>query len=138
MIIRHANEERVAPGKASRFTGHAIGDSIMPSTDGVVINTVAFDPGARTHWHEHEHGQILHVIAGYGLICTDGEAPQRIRAGDWVWVPPGERHWHGAAPETPMTHTAISLGATQWSSEVTEADYAATPADARKGTAHEH
>lgn len=138
MIIRHANTERVAPGKASQFTGHAVGDSILPATDGVIINTVAFDPGARTHWHKHDGGQILHVISGYGLICTHGEAPQPIRAGDWIWIPAGERHWHGAAPDTPMTHTAISLGATRWATEVTEVEYTQTPTRGTEGAGHEH
>lgn len=129
MIIRHANEIRVAPGKASRFTGEALGDSILPATDGVIINTVTFAPGARTQWHRHEHGQILRVDAGYGLICTAGESPRRMRPGDWIWIPPGERHWHGAAPDSFLTHTAISLGATHWDTEVTAAEYDATPAD---------
>lgn len=127
MIIRHANSERVPPGKASRFTGDASGDSILPATDGVIINTVTFAPGAHTHWHTHEHGQILHVQAGYGLICTSGQSPEHIRTGDWIWIPPGERHWHGAGPDSFMTHTAISLGSTDWSDEVTAAEYEAVP-----------
>lgn len=134
MIIRHANEERVAPGKASQFTGQASGDSVLPATDGVIINTVTFEPGARTHWHTHEHGQILFVQAGYGLICTDGLPPERLRTGDWVWIPPGERHWHGAGPDSFLTHTAISLGSTSWSDEVTPADYAAEPTPTKDAT----
>lgn len=134
MIIRHANTEHRAPGKASQFTGHAVGDGILPSTDGIVINTVTFEPGARTHWHAHEQGQILSVVTGYGLICTAGEQPQPLRAGDWVWVPPGERHWHGAGPDTFMTHTAISLGATQWSDEVSAEEYASAPSPVEGGT----
>ena len=127
MIIRHANTEHRAPAKPSQFTGRAVGDSILPATDGVIINTMTFEPGARTHWHSHEHGQILSVVAGYGLICTAGEAPEALRAGDWVWIPPGERHWHGAGPSTYLTHTAISLGATQWSDEVSAEEYASAP-----------
>ncbi|MFT4283708.1 MAG: cupin domain-containing protein [Protaetiibacter sp.] len=131
MIIRHANERRVPPGKASQFTGEASGDSILPATDGVIINTVTFSPGARTHWHHHEHGQILRVDAGYGLICEHGREPERIRPGDWIWIPPGERHWHGAAPDSFLTHTAISLGSTVWSDEVTPAEYEATPSETK-------
>lgn len=126
MIIRHANEHRVPPGKTSNFTGQASGDSILPATDGVIINTVTFEPGARTHWHEHERGQILFVQAGYGLICTSGLAPEPIRTGDWIWIPPGERHWHGAAPDSFLTHTAISFGATVWDVPVADEEYAAT------------
>lgn len=131
MIIRHANEGRVPPGKASRFTGGASGDSVLPATDGVIINTVTFEPGARTHWHQHEHGQILRVDAGYGLICTAGEAPERIRPGDWIWIPPGETHWHGAGPDSFLVHTAISLGATVWADEVTAAEYEAEPRETK-------
>jgi quercetin dioxygenase-like cupin family protein len=127
VIIRHANTEHTPPAKASRFTGQAVGDSVLPATDGVIINTITFSPGSRTHWHSHERGQILVVTAGYGLICTAGEAPRRLRTGDWVWIPPGERHWHGATPGTFLTHTAISLGATEWADEVAEDDYSAPP-----------
>ena len=64
---------------------------------------------------------FLQVLAGRGLVCPDGEEPQVIQAGDSVWVPPGERHWHGAAPDSFMSHTAISLGETRWAEEVTDA-----------------
>lgn len=123
MIIRHANTERSVPGKASQFTGDALGDSILPATDGIIINQVSFSPGSRTHWHEHESGQILLVVSGYGLICSEGESPRTLRPGDWVWIPAGERHWHGAGPDSYLTHTAISLGATRWSREVTAEEY---------------
>lgn len=126
MIIRHANTERQSPGKRSQFTGEVLGDLVLPATDGIVINTVTFGPGARTFWHSHENGQIIVVLSGYGLICSDGEPPAPIRAGDWVWVPAGERHWHGAGTDSFLTHTAISLGQTSWSVEVTDDEYTAT------------
>lgn len=125
MIIRHLNEERQAPAKASQFTGLAAGDVVLPTTDGVTINTVTFAPGSRTYWHEHSQGQILLVVTGYGLICTAGEQPQPLREGDTVWIPPGERHWHGATSSSFMTHTAISLGPTIWHEEVSQSDYLA-------------
>lgn len=134
MIISHANDAPKVPGKASQFTGVALGDSVMPATDGVIINTVSFEPGARTHWHEHESGQLLIVVSGYGLICTAGETPQRLRTGSWVWIPPGEKHWHGAAPDAFFTHTAISLGATRWSDPVSTEEYD-TPTE---GDDHDH
>ncbi len=123
MIISHANETPKVPGKASQFTGVALGDSVMPATDGVIINTVSFEPGARTHWHVHERGQLLIVVSGYGLICAAGENPKKLRTGSWVWIPPGEKHWHGAAPDAFFTHTAISFGATYWSDPVTTGEY---------------
>ncbi|PJK23834.1 cupin [Mycobacterium goodii] len=97
----------------------------MPATDGVTINTVNFTPGARTHWHSHEHGQILQVLAGRGLIQADGGPVHVLRAGDTVWSPPGERHWHGAAPDSYLVHTAISLGTTAWETAVTDDEYTA-------------
>ena len=105
--------------RPATVTGEAWFDPVLPATDGTTITTVFFAPGARTFWHTHENGQILQVLAGRGLICTDGSPPREIAAGDTVWVPPGERHWHGAAPGSFMTHTAISLGATRWAEEVT-------------------
>jgi quercetin dioxygenase-like cupin family protein len=116
-----------APGVPSEqrttVTGQVWFDPVLPATDGTTIATVFFAPGARTYWHTHEHGQILQVLAGRGLICAAGGTPQVITAGDSVWVPAGERHWHGAAPGSFLTHTAISLGVTSWAEEVAEADY---------------
>jgi len=59
--------------------------------------SVSFEPGARTAWHTHPLGQTLYVIAGNGLIGLRNEVPKNIKAGDTVWIPPGEEHWHGAS-----------------------------------------
>jgi len=107
--------------KSDTFTGQVWADPVLPATDGVVINTVFFAPGARTFWHHHEHGQILHVLAGSGLVRSDGGPVEQLRPGDVVWVPPGERHWHGAAPGSYLVHLAISLGSTVWAEEVADA-----------------
>jgi quercetin dioxygenase-like cupin family protein len=112
------------------FTGDVWADPVLPTTDGVTINTVTFTPGARTFWHHHERGQLLHVLAGTGLICTADQSPRWLRPGDVVWVPAGERHWHGASPGTVMTHLAISLGTTVWAEEVPEDSYI-TPSDSQ-------
>ncbi|WP_093782680.1 cupin domain-containing protein [Actinacidiphila guanduensis] len=104
--------------KSDTFTGTVWADPVLPATDGVVINTVFFAPGARTFWHHHEHGQILHVLAGSGLVCSDGGPAEPLRPGDVVWVPPGERHWHGAGSGSYLVHLAISLGTTVWAEEV--------------------
>jgi quercetin dioxygenase-like cupin family protein len=97
----------------------------MPTTDNVTINNVFFAPGGRTHWHQHEQGQMLNVIAGSGWICLDGKPPQRIRTGDIVWIAPHERHWHGADHVSYMLHTATSIGKTDWGSAVTDDQYPA-------------
>lgn len=122
MRIVHGRAERTPSEQRATVTGEAWFDPVLPATDGTTVNTVFFAPGARTYWHSHENGQLLQVLAGRGLVCTAGEQPQVISAGDTVWVPPGERHWHGAAPDSFMTHTAISLGITHWAEEVAEDD----------------
>ena len=128
IIVPPAEQAGTARKRGSQFTGAAFPYLTM-STDGVTINTVDFTPGARTFWHSHEAGQILQVLAGRGLIQAEGEPIQVIRAGDTIWTPPGETHWHGAAPDSFLVHVAISLGATAWASEVPDADYR-DPADA--------
>lgn len=118
--------------RGGTFTGTVWADPVMPATDGVTINTVFFAPGARTFWHMHEHGQILHVTAGQGWIWAQGGRPQPIRQGDVVWIAPNERHWHGGSTDSYMVHIAISIGKTAWQEEVSEQDYAsaATSAEA--------
>lgn len=119
MIITHGRGEGRASVKASgTFTGDVWSDPVLLSEDGAKINTVTFTPGARTFWHHHEHGQVLHVIGGEGLICTEGQSPKKLNVGDIIWIPAGERHWHGASSSSIMTHIAISLGETVWSTEV--------------------
>ncbi|EXG81634.1 cupin domain-containing protein [Cryptosporangium arvum] len=109
--------------RPATITGEAWFDPVLPGTDGTTITTVFFTPGARTFWHTHEHGQILQVLAGRGLICSDGGSPQALAVGDTVWVPAGERHWHGATTDSFLSHTAISLGVTRWADEVSDAEY---------------
>ena len=120
MRIVHGRADAPSERRPATISGEAWFDPVLPATDGTTITTVFFTPGARTFWHRHERGQILQVLSGSGLICTDGEEPRPIGAGDTVWVPPGERHWHGAAPGSFMSHTAISLGTTDWAEEVTD------------------
>jgi quercetin dioxygenase-like cupin family protein len=122
-LIRAAERSGTAGKTGSQFTGQVYNFLTMPATDGVTINTVTFNPGARTFWHSHTDGQILEVIAGRGLVQSEGGAALAIAAGDTVWVPAGERHWHGAAPDSFMTHTAISLGPTNWDVEVAQDEY---------------
>ena len=69
--------------------------------------------------------------AGYGFVGKEGEAPQRVRAGDTIWIAPNERHWHGATASTLMSHTTTTIGATEFHEAVTEAEYAAANAAPR-------
>lgn len=92
--------------------------------------TVTFEPGARTAWHTHPLGQTLLVTAGKGRVQRDGGPVEDIGPGDIVWFPPGEKHWHGAAPDTAMTHIAIAEAdengkVVEWLEQVSDADYRA-------------
>jgi quercetin dioxygenase-like cupin family protein len=90
---------------------------------------VSFEPGARTNWHTHPLGQTLYVVSGVGRVQREGEPVQQIRAGDTVWIAPGEKHWHGAAPDHAMTHIAMQEAldgsAATWLEPVSDADYVA-------------
>jgi len=123
-LVRAAERSGTAGKTGSQFTGQVFNFLTMPATDGVTINTVTFNPGARTFWHSHTDGQILEILGGRGLVQSEGQPAISVGAGDTIWVPPGERHWHGAAPDSFMIHTAISLGPTNWDDEVAESDYA--------------
>lgn len=124
MQVFHARSEgALSEKRGATFSGEVWADSVKPYADGVQVNNVFFTPGARTFWHVHEHGQVLHVTAGQGWVCKEGEAPQSIRAGDVVWIAPGERHWHGAAEGSYMIHMATSIGKTDWQDEVAQSDY---------------
>lgn len=131
MKVFHGRAEGVpSEQRGPTFTGAVWADPVMPTTDKVTINNVFFSPGARTYWHTHEYGQVLHVTAGKGWICLEGQAPQAIRQGDVVWIGPNERHWHGAAADTYMIHMATSLGGTDWQEAVADKDYPAERAAA--------
>jgi quercetin dioxygenase-like cupin family protein len=112
--------------RTSTFTGLVYGDALLASADGTAVNSVFFAPGARTFWHSHERGQILHVLSGHGLINSRGEPARALDPGDVVWVSPGEVHWHGGGPDTVLVHLAVSLGQTTWLGEVSADDYGST------------
>ena len=126
---------RRAPDSA--FTGTVWQDPIVstPAPAMLKANLVMFEPGARTAWHTHPMGQTLHVTVGSGLIqLWEGES-HVIRAGDSVWIPPGEKHWHGARPGNAMTHVAMQESPegeepVAWMEHVTDAQYEAAARDA--------
>ena len=98
-------------GKASPeyFTGTVRIDPLMdaPAPARVRGASVTFEPGARAGWHTHPLGQTLIVTAGCGWAQRWGGPVEEIRPGDVIWIPPGEKHWHGATRTTGMTHIAI-------------------------------
>lgn len=105
------------------FTGSVWADPVLATEDGIIVNDVFFPPGARTDWHTHERGQILLVTNGRGFAQVRGGEGAWIGAGDVVYFPAGEEHWHGAGPDSYLTHTAISLGTTDWLDAVSAEDY---------------
>jgi len=109
MEIRRAGSQASARGSEEYFTGTVQVDALFtaPEPARVVAASVTFEPGARTAWHTHPLGQTLVVTAGCGRAQRWGGPVEEIRPGDVVWFPPGEKHWHGAAPMTAMTHLAI-------------------------------
>ena len=109
MEIRAAGTVPTKRASTDAFTGTVWHDPIIdaPAPARVRAARVSFEPGARTAWHTHPLGQTLHVLSGVGRIQVWGGPVREIKAGDTVWIPPGEKHWHGAAPTTAMTHIAI-------------------------------
>ena len=114
------------------FTGTVWQDPIIATAAAparIVATRVFFEPGARTAWHTHPLGQTLYVIAGVGRVQAKGGPVREIRPGDVVWIPPGEKHWHGASPANGMTHVAMqeSLDGSHvtWMEYVTDAEYSA-------------
>jgi quercetin dioxygenase-like cupin family protein len=111
------------------FTGTVWQDPIIVTAAParLVVNRVSFEPGARTNWHSHPLGQTLYVVAGLGLVQKEGEAAREIRPGDVVWIPAGEKHWHGGTPTNGMTHLAMQEAldgnTATWMEPVTDAQY---------------
>jgi len=116
-----------------RFIGDVWLDTIVTGSEPsrVRVAVVRFAPGARNNWHAHAVGQTLHVLDGVGRVQARGGDVLEIRAGDTIVTPPGEWHWHGAAPDHFMTHLAIweaPAGGgpeSEWGDQVREAEYRA-------------
>jgi len=109
MEILRAGTRASAKGPAAWFTGTVRIDPLFNPFDAERVQgaQVTFEPGARTAWHTHPLGQTLIVVSGLGRAQRDGGPVEEIRPGDIVWFAPGERHWHGAAPDVAMTHIAL-------------------------------
>src|SRR3984957_1919099 len=109
MDIKRAGTQPSARGPEEWFTGTVRIDPLFQANDPARAAgaAVTFEPGARTAWHTHPLGQTLIVTAGFGRAQREGGPVEEIRPGDVVWFGPGEKHWHGAAPATAMTHIAI-------------------------------
>ena len=129
MEIKRSGSQPSGKGPSEWFAGTVRIDPLIsaPAPARVVGVSVTFDPGARTAWHTHPLGQTLIVTAGCGRAQRWGGSIEEIRPGDVVWIPPGEKHWHGAAPATAMTHIAVQEQldgkAVDWLEQVSDEQY---------------
>jgi 4-carboxymuconolactone decarboxylase len=118
-------------GPTENFTGSVRVDPLFQANAPARASgaLVTFEPGSRTAWHTHPLGQILIVTAGTGRVQRWGDPVEEIRQGDVVWIPPGQKHWHGAAPNNSMAHIAIveqlDGKSVEWMEKVSDAQYGA-------------
>jgi quercetin dioxygenase-like cupin family protein len=129
MQIKRSGSQPSGKGPAEYFTGAVRIDPLLEAPDPARVRcaSVTFEPGARTAWHTHPLGQTLIVTAGCGRAQSEGGPVEEIHPGDVVWFAPGEKHWHGAAPTTGMTHIAIQEAfdgsPVTWMEHVTDDQY---------------
>lgn len=129
-IVRRGSQPS-RQGPAENFTGSVRVDPLFQASAPARTSgsLVTFEPGARTAWHTHPLGQVLIVTAGTGRVQRWGDPVDEIRQGDVVWIPPGQKHWHGASPNSSMAHIAIVEAldgkAVEWMEKVTDAQYGA-------------
>jgi quercetin dioxygenase-like cupin family protein len=129
MEIKRSGSQPSKKGQVEYFTGNVrfdpLVDSPLPARVFGAYGT--FEPGARTAWHTHAFGQNLIITAGCGRVQRWGDPIEEIRPGDVVWIEPGEKHWHGAAPTTAMTHIAVvekvKEESTSWLEHVSDEQY---------------
>jgi 4-carboxymuconolactone decarboxylase len=129
--IMRSGSQPSRQGSAENFTGSVRVDPLFQANAPARASgsLVTFEPSARTAWHTHPLGQILIVTAGTGRVQRWGDPVEEIRQGDVVWIPPGQKHWHGAAPNNSIAHIAIveqlDGKAVDWMEKVSDAQYGA-------------
>jgi quercetin dioxygenase-like cupin family protein len=113
----------------AKFTGRVWRTDFLDAADdhSMAGLRLSYEPAARSFWHVHEQEQVIIAVFGSGIVSWEGhESPELLAPGDWWHVTPGVPHWHGATPDGPFAHVAVTAGgATQWLGEVSDADYAA-------------
>ncbi|KQV82774.1 cupin domain-containing protein [Rhizobium sp. Root1220] len=130
MEIKPCGSRPSMKAPAEYFTGSVRHDPLIetPEPARVRVASVTFEPAARTAWHTHPLGQTLIITAGKGLVQSWGEPVREVCPGDTIWFAPGEKHWHGAGPDTAMTHIAIHEAldgkVADWLEQVSDEQYA--------------
>jgi quercetin dioxygenase-like cupin family protein len=131
MKVQRSAERRPQPVDPAHFTGRVWLASMLDpeAADHMMVAEVTFEPGARTHWHSHPGGQTLLPLSGRGRIRSDGGPLERMQVGDALYIPPGERHWHGADPDSFLVQLSVTMGdGTAWDdTPVSAADYLGEP-----------
>lgn len=109
-VLYPSGSQQSFKGPDNLFTGEVQVDILFPSNETAHYSGayVTFQPGARTAWHLHPAGQHMVVTSGVGLTGTRDGHIVRIEAGDSIWCPPDIDHWHGATPDSPMTHLVLT------------------------------
>jgi len=131
IVVTRSEAQTSRQGPPENFTGSVrVDQPFQASAPGRASGArVTFEPGARTAWHSHPLGQTLIVTGGVGRVQRWGDPVDEIRPGDVVWIPPGQKHWHGASPTTTMTHIAIverlDGKSVDWMEKVTDEQYGA-------------
>jgi quercetin dioxygenase-like cupin family protein len=113
------------PANPGYFSG-AVTLRPMPTegADPVKLTRVEFGPAARTNWHTHGGVQILFIVAGRCRFQHAGGSVAEAGAGETIYIPAGEKHWHGATPEAPMVHVAMNFAPeTEWLEPVSAEQY---------------
>jgi quercetin dioxygenase-like cupin family protein len=129
MEIKRNGSQPSGAGPADHFMGAVRLNPLFEAPEPARVTglDVTFEPGSRTAWHTHPLGQMLIVTAGCGRVQREGGKVEEIRPGDVVWIAPGEKHWHGAAPTTAMSHFAIQEKLdgryVDWLEHVSDAEY---------------
>jgi quercetin dioxygenase-like cupin family protein len=129
MEIKRAGAQPSGKGSPDWFTGTVRIDPLFTASAPARVAgaAVTFEPGARTAWHTHPLGQTLIVLFGRGRVQREGGPIEEIRPGDVAWFAPGEKHWHGASPDTAMQHIAIHEAldgkTVEWMEHVTDEQY---------------
>jgi quercetin dioxygenase-like cupin family protein len=114
MEVHPISSAVAVPAGERFFVGEVSVQPVVPGTEGIEIIVVRFSAGARTYLHAHEVPQVLHCIEGRGILATKSERNE-VGPGDIVYVPAGEMHWHGAAPDSDFAHLSIRPpGETNW------------------------
>jgi len=113
-VIRAADTTGGSPGGPESFAGQVSLNPVARVEQPPGVAVVRFEAGARNHWHIHEGGQVLYVMSGRGRVQSEGGEVVELEAGDFVVADPGEKHWHGATPDSDMAHISIAAGGVEW------------------------